>query len=506
MLTMHDLPKTPLEMSAQVFPDFAARPHLSYLSERIAQAVQDVENGVDRRIIIEMPPRSGKTLLATTIASSWMLSCHPTWPIVLTSHDSSLATSWGREIRRWIVDGRLGPHVGIASDAGAAGEWQTTDGGGVLSRSVRESLTGRGAKVLLIDDPHKDFVESHSKVAREMIWNWWLSVAQTRLQPPSLVIVTMTRWHEDDFVGRLLSKDHEGDPAEWEVIRLPAIAEKGDILGRKVGDPLFSPLLSETHEEALKRWGSVKRAVGTYVWSAMYQQRPAPAKGAIFSTDWWRFWTTDPSIADGKKIILTDPGEFAAGSWLDSWDFTFKATDTSDYVVGQRWVKMGANRYLIAQQRARMSFTETIKAMEAWCSNDPMKSPYGQHVHKRLIEDKANGPAIISQLKDKVAGIKPISPRDSKEARARAVTPEIESGNVLLPHPDMPGYSWVRDLVAEFRNFPRDAHDDQVDALTQALLELRSFGEGKISVPGRGGASLPGGYRVSSGLTSRRRV
>lgn len=504
------LPASPLAMAQHVMPDFADLPHLRYISDRIKQAVEDVENGEDRRLIIEMPPRSGKSLLATQIAALWMLATHPSWPILLTSYSGKLATIWGRQIRRWIDAGLAGSHLQIAADAGAAADWETTDGGSLRSRSIREALTGLGAKVLVIDDPLKDHAEAHSKNARNAVWDWWQSVAQTRLHPPSLVIVIMTRWHEDDLVGRLLNPAIDGgDPEAWEVIRLPALAESDDVLGRAVGDPIFSPMVKgETQEAALKRWEKVKRSVGGYTWSALYQQRPAPAEGAIFTTDWWRYWTTDPAHLDPDdpdRVRLVKPEDLEPGNWLDSWDLTFDKSETSDFVVGQRWAKVGANRFLVAQQRARMNFTEMLAAMTVWAGRDPVQSPHGRFVHKRLVEKKASGAAAITTLRDKIAGLKPVIPTASKEVRARAITPEIESGNVYLPHPGMPGYKWVLDLVNEARDFPHGEHDDQVDALTQALFELRDGGGATVTVPGRTrrAESIPKS-RVAAAATLRR--
>lgn len=479
MADSQNMPETPIEQAAPVGLEFRSRPHLEYLSEVLGEAVRDVENGKSRKIIIEMPPRTGKTTLGTLLTPAWALARNSDWPLALTSHDGGLATSWGRQIRRWAEGGALGEHVKVAKDAGAASAWETTDGGKLLSISIRESFTGRGAKVLVIDDPHKDFVEAHSATLRKNVWEWWLSVAQTRLEPPSLVIVTLTRWHEDDFVGRLLSKDYPGNPDDWEVIRLPALAEEGDVLGRAEGEPLYSPLINETEEEAVQRWKEVRESVGEYVWSAMYQQRPAPSEGAIFMLDKLRYWTTDPArvTPDGSAVLL-DPDALAHGKWLDSWDCTFKGGDNSDYVVGQRWVRVGADRYLIDQRRGRWTFTQTLDQMKAWGNGG---GPHGAHVHQRLIEDTANGTAALDVLRKKIAGLKPITPRGSKEVRARAVTPEIESGNVLLPHPSE--HAWVKDLISELRNFPHDKHDDQVDALTQALKELRDESVGGVTVP-----------------------
>ena len=494
-------PSTPLETALTLDEGYREREHLRYVSDRLAAAVRDVERGRSRKVIIEMPPRSGKSTLTTQYAPLWMLRQHPEWSFVLTSHDPSLATSWGRQIRRWVEEGKAGPGVSIASDAGAVQEWETTQGGSVVSRSLRGSLTGRGAKVLLIDDPHKDMVEAHSAAERDRIWRWWLAVAQTRLEPPSLVIVIMTRWHEDDLVGRLLSKEHEGDPADWERIRLPAIAEPPteqygpDVLGREEGEPLISPLVDETPEEALARWEETKRNVGSYTYGALFQQRPSPASGTIFNVGWWRYWTTDPSKAtDDGRVVYFDPAEHRSdGRWVESWDCTFKGTEGSDYVVGQRWVRVGPNRFLVAQDRARRTFTGTLAAMRAFSA---------AWVRTRLVEDKANGTAVIDTMKREVDGIVPVTPRDGKEARARAVTPEVEAGNVLLPHPTDEGNEWVTDLLSEFRDFPAGAHDDQVDATTQALTRLRSHQAATVSNPNRAGKTVPERARTGSARTS----
>jgi predicted phage terminase large subunit-like protein len=293
-------------------------------------------------------------------------------------------------------------------------------------------------------------------------------------------VVIGTRWHEDDFIGRLLSSDYDGDPDDWEVISFPAIAEEADVLGRAPGDPLLTPLIrDETPEQAIQRWAGIKRAVGSYAWASLFQQRPAPEAGAIFNAGWWRYWTLDPDKAtDDGKVVYFDPDAAVGTRWLDSWDMAFKASDDSDYVVGQRWCRHGGNRYLVAQKRGRWSFTATMREMKDWTG----PGQYGRHVHQRLVEDKANGPAIIDTLHDEIPGLKPINPRTSKEARARSITPEVESGNVYLPLPSEE--PWVLDLLAELRSFPSGANDDMVDTLTQALTELRESGAAMITVPG----------------------
>jgi hypothetical protein len=170
-----------------------------------------------------------------------MLRRHPEWKIVMTAHDGGLTSGWARSLRRTIEDK---PELGIAlaRDGGAGSQWETLEKGGVFATSVRGALTGRGARVMIIDDPVKDFVDAHSVAARQTLWDWWLSVAQTRLEPPYLVIAVMTRWHEDDFIGRLFSEDYEGDPRDWEKISLPAIADtRGRPVGTRGGHPAAQP-------------------------------------------------------------------------------------------------------------------------------------------------------------------------------------------------------------------------------------------------------------------------
>lgn len=478
-------PSSPVEQAVALYENFRVREHTQYLSDRLVGAVRDVENGISRKLIIELPPRTGKSVLATMVTPAWIRSMHPAWDIALVSHDSKLSTSWGRQIRRWVETGDLGPHLKVSHDAGAVSEWEVEDGGKMLAISTRESFTGRGAKVLVIDDPHKDFVDAHSLALRKALWDWWLSVAQLRLEPPYLVVVCMTRWHTDDLVGRLLSTDYEGDPAEWEEIRIPGIAKENDPLGRPIGTPLLSPLIDETEEEALKRWNEVSTSVGSYVFEGMIQQNPVQSKGNIFNADWFRYWTTNPAnaTADGRVRYL-DPHDLASGAWLDSWDLSFKGLATSDFVVGQRWVRSGPDRYLITQKMDKWDFPEVLEQFKDWSLPS---SPYGQYVHKRLVEDKANGSAMIAVVKRTISGIKPINPTDSKEMRYRAVTPECESSNVYLPFPDDPGNSWVPGLVAELRTVPAATHDDQADAFAQALIELRTteVGTGKISNPNK---------------------
>jgi predicted phage terminase large subunit-like protein len=483
------LPLGPLEQAQEIDAAVRSRPHLEYLSKRIAAAVHDVERGRNRQLAVSMPPRSGKSQLISIHTPVWLLRRHPEWKIITASHDGSLTTDWARATRQ-TIEYNPGLGISLAQDGGAAAQWSTVEGGGLLARSVRSGITGRGARVIIIDDPIRDFVEAHSAAMRQNLWDWWLSTAQTRLEPPFLVLVVMTRWHEDDMIGRLFNDEWEGRPADWERISIPALAEADDVIGRAEGEPLLLPLLEETPDEALARWDDRRLAVGTYNFSSMFQQRPAPAKGSVFDSSWWRFWTMDEGRAtnDGRVVYL-DPSSLVHGTWCDSWDMSFKSINpvTGGWVVGQRWVRDGANRYMVTQQRGRWSFTQSLSAMRRFAkTDDPARSLCGHLVHTRLIEDAANGPAIIDVLREEISGIKPITASVGKTARAHAVSPEVESGHVYLPHPADPGNDWVHELLSELRNFPNDAHDDQVDSLTQALAYLHTFGQAGsgITVPG----------------------
>ena len=482
-IKMHggELPPTPLAQAQELDPTYRERPHLRYLSDRLTAAVRRVEAGENVHLRVSMPPRFGKTTLIGEHFPVWLLRHHPDWSIAVVSNDSTLATKSGRAVRR-TIENDPGLGVSIAPDAGAVTEWETTAKGGVLSRGYRGSIVGRGARCMILDDLVKDFVAAHSAEQRQSVWDWWLSTGQQRLERPYLVIAVGTRWHQDDFLGRLASNEHEGDPADWEEVVFPAVAEEADVLGRAPGDPLLSPLVDETPAQAAAALEQTKINVGTYAFNAQYQQRPSPAKGAIFDSDWWSFWTVNPSrVTEDGRVVLIEPGEVLMSRTsraIESWDCAFKDTDGSDYVVGQRWARQGVRRYLLAQQRNRLSFTATVKAMKAWAEDTASTT-----VHTRLVEDKANGTAVIDVLKDEVDGLIPVNPTQSKEARARAVTPEVEAHNVYLPHPEDPGNEWVRDFLAECRDFPTGAHDDQVDAMTQALMRLRDPGEGSITVP-----------------------
>lgn len=511
---------SPLGMAQVVNSKHRMLPHLDYLDREFAKAVKKVEQGESQFIRISMPPRSGKSVTSSEYLPLWLLEKHPDWKVGLISHSPSLAASWGRQIRRMVEDRSNGLSIQVASDAGSVTDWETTHRGGVSSRSVGQSITGRGFKVLIVDDVVKDYADAASETKRQAVRDWWLTTARTRLEPPSLVVAIGTRWHEDDFTGWV---DSTGDP--FQVIEFPAIAVENDVLGREPGDPLLSPFILETREEALERWKATEISVGPYAWAALYQQTPQPADGSVFERHWWRYWTTDPELESDTTVLL-DLDKGSSMTWLDSWDLAVQAKETADWSVGQRWAKDSqGRRFLIASSRKRTAFTETLATMREWAKADS-ENGTGKYVHKRLVEQAANGFAIIDTLQRELSGVIGISPKGSKEVRARAVTPEVAKGLVHLPHPSEPGNEWVHGLLHELTMFPTSKHDDQVDALTQALNAMTDVGNAGIVIPGQGrygakgnpppqerqapGISMPGmsplgGNRLNAARTMGRR-
>ena len=274
-----------------------------------------------------------------------------------------------------------------------------------------------------------------------------------------------TRWHHDDLAGRLLDRDKD---AGWSVLNIPAQAdhrpEKGetDPLGREPGE-----FMQSARGRTTKQWEQRKKTAGTRTWASLYQGHPTPDTGNLFPRDGWARYTTAPWIVrdDGARIV-PDAGRDPNVELVQSWDLTFKDTKGSDYVVGQVWMRRGPKAYLLDRVRARAGFSASTQMMLDLTARWP------QAIAK-LVEDKANGPAILNALRSKVGGLIPVEPEGSKYARAAAVTPFVEASDVVLPDPTMvEGTAWVTDLTEEAAEFPGAAHDDTVDAFSQAVHRL----------------------------------
>lgn len=424
-----------------------------------------IENVVARkspRLLILMPPRHGKSEITTKRLPAYFLGRHPEMSIISASYSASLATRFGRAVQQIMLDDvydLLFPDVILPGTTKAVARGYGRDsvytrtadlfetcgyGGSYRCTGVGGGVTGMGADIFLIDDPVKDRAEADSFTIRENVWDWFTSTAYTRLAPGGGIIVVMTPWHMNDLAGRLLEEEQNGGD-HYEVLRFPAIAEVDEEF-RKAGEALHPARYSI---EALQK---IQRAVGTRDWSALYQCRPVPQGGGMIKDAWITYYTELPAEFD--KMVM-------------SWDMTFKDNDHSDFVVGQVWGRKGPNYYLLDQVRGRWSFTDTLHHLLALCEKWPK-------CVRKLIEDKANGSAVIDVVRRKVHGVIAVNPRDSKESRLNAVSTLFESHNVILPHVSIA--PWIRDYVSEMLQFPAGAHDDQIDATTQALSDLQTAG------------------------------
>lgn len=409
----------------------------------------------DSRLIISMPPQEGKSQRISRRFPLWVLQRNPSTRVAIASYEANVARRWGRAIRDDV--GAHGDTLGgmaVRSDLSAQHEWQLLGhDGGVFSVGIGGGLTGRPVDLLIIDDPIKDRVQADSVAYRDKVWDWWTDVASTRLAPGAPVVLVLTRWHEDDLAARLLA--HE-DGHLWTVINVPAQSEEAetDTLGRTVGQFMLS-----ARGRTRAQWEAIKVRVGSRTWASLYQGHPSPTEGGILKRAWWRYYEQQPWLErDDGACIVTHCDEIMA-----SWDLTFKDTDGSDYVVGQIWMRRAGDAYLLDQVRRQMDFVETCRAFEAMAAKWPQAT-------LKLVEDKANGPAVIAALRRTVPGIVPEEPQGSKPARAAAIAPLVEAGNVYLPKPSMA--PWVGGFIEEAASFPNGANDDQVDALTQGLNRL----------------------------------
>ena len=441
-------------------PDFKVSAFSEVVCAAIDKFVADVQLGTRPILILEAPPQHGKSEIVSRKLPAFLLGSQPNIRIAAASYASSLASSMSLDVRRNLAGPahlRLFP-VAIEKrkyTVNRNGEFTSPSGNGsYISDGVGGGFTGKPADIFIIDDPIKNNEEALSDVTKEKIWNWFQSTSKTRMSANSGTIIMATRWAEDDLSGRVIEM-YEKD-ARLTVLRFPAINDKNEAgynstMAAGALVPALHPL-----EQLLE----LKHELSDYWWSALYQQSPKALGGNVFKEIGIQFYLPKDLPKSFDKV-------------LDSWDCTFKDTDGTDFVVGQKWGKKGANAYLLDQRRARMSFTKTADEVVSLRESEPV-------AREILIEDKANGPAVIDFLKKEVFGILAVEPDGSKLARAHAVTSVWEARNVFLPHPDI--CPWVKALINELTTFPAAAHDDQVDALTQALRRLYPlFGRLKIS-------------------------
>ncbi len=342
------------------------------------------------------------------------------------------------------------------SNRAASDDWETAAGGGIRAAGVGVGIAGLPAGLILIDDPTKNREDAYSQAHRDKVWDWFTEDVYTRLEPDGAIIITMARRHEDDLVGRIMASE---DAADWVVIRLPALAEEDDPLGRAVGEALCPDRFDEA------AYAKMRRVLGEVSFSALQQQRPTPASGLIFQMDWIRYYTTPEhpiKNPDGTMVPVIHQGRW--DDYFQSWDMSYKDKSTSDFVSGQVWSRKGPDAYILDRVNKRMAFTETTTAVRTMTSKH-------LRAHLKLVESKANGPAVVSSLKHEISGFLEVEPDGDKVSRAWAVTPLYEGGNVWFPHPSIA--PWVKAFTLQMVQFPFGANDDDVDGMTQALRHIQ---------------------------------
>ena len=408
---------------------------------------EDVNAGRSPQLILTAPPRHGKSELVSRRFPAYALGRNPNLRVIATSHTAQLAETFSNEVRR-IIDSDIYrcvfPKTRLATSGQLAahqvGLWEIARHRGVYrAAGIGGAITGMGAEILIIDDPITDAAKANSPVQREQLWGWFTSTAYTRLSPGGGVIVMCTRWHPDDLVGRLLTA--QGKP--WQLYNFAALATE-DCPDRRRGEPLCPERFS------LDALLDIHQQIGPYCWEALYQQQPLPPPDSgIVRRDWIRYYRELPS-------------GWESGYVCQSWDCSFKNEPGSSFVAGHVWARVGPDYYLVDRVHDRMGFTSTLAAIRAMHAKYPFLPI--------LIEDQANGPAIIEVLRQEFSGVIAINPQGGKRSRLEAVAPLWEAGNVHLPDPSIA--AWVSDVITELVNFPQSTYSDDVDAASQALVWL----------------------------------
>jgi len=438
--------------------------------DAICEHLEAVTRGEIRLLLINVPPRHGKSLTVSVAWPAWAWIARPELRWLFASYGQHLATRDSDRMRRlvsspWYRE-RWGDCYQLRETPNQVIRFENDRGGVRLATSVGGAATGEGGDIIVIDDPHKaDNVQSPTQ--RQQVIDWYDGVMSTRLSDPrgGAIVVIGQRLHESDLFGHLIARgdaEHLCLPAEYE----PAHPHLWP------GDPRTEPgqLLWGAHHDraSVERQ---KRSLGSYNAAGQLQQLPAPLRGGIFNREWWKYYDPVEGYPEFDRV-------------LQSWDLSFTDGPTSDYVVGQVWGIKGPDKYLLRQYRERATFVETIRAIEEMERLVTTQFP-GRRGHGILIEKAANGPAVISHLKRKIPSILAIVPKGDKVTRAHAASTHVEAGNVYLPgaaNSNNTGYDrarteqWVQTFVDEAASFPKAAHDDQVDALTQALARADNPG------------------------------
>ena len=432
----------PADFARYLDARYLAPPHIRMLSNAIRSAVLD-GNG---RLLVSEPPRHGKSLMCSQWSPAWFLELFPDRQVLLASYGAQFAAEWGRKVRNIVRDNVPRMLVRLSDDSRAVDRWYTTDGGGMATAGVGGPLTGRGADLLIVDDPVKDSEEARSDTIKRKQWEWWNETAYTRLEPGGSAIVIMTRWAEDDLVGRIL--EHEGD--RWRHICLPAIAEDDDMLDRAAGEALWPGRFD------VAALAEIRESIGSRAFAALYQQRPSPAGGGTFRSRDFRYWTR---AADGGYLLHHDDGgteNVAPGStWrAQTVDTALKVGEQNDWTAVVTAAVTARRQIIILDvHRERLEVPDQL----------PLIRRLRRQWRPRWtgVEEKASGVGIIQEARRRGIALKPLKADRDKMQRASTAAIMYEQHAVYHPR----DAHWLADFEHELLAFPNGAHDDQVDAL-----------------------------------------
>lgn len=453
--------QSPLSYAQHCRDDFMAPPHVQLISNTIRDMVDKKLMRADGRpytkLMVNMPPRHGKSELITRAAPAWYLTRYPDRRVIVTGYEADFAADFGADARRYIND--YGVEFGVKVDPTTASKsnWGL-DGrlGGMRTAGAGGPITGKGGHFIVIDDPVKNAEEADSPTVRENHWKWWQSTVSSRQEPGCVIVCVMTRWHEDDLGGRLLSHD----PDNWYVLSLPALALEGDPLGRSPGDALWP----ERYDE---EWlAEQANTAGPRVWSALYQQSPSIEGGNVFRADKFRYFSAANTI-DGRVFYLHAQNGPTREVHEDNCklfytlDLAATTKTRSDWTVAAVFLQTPAKELLLIDViRLRIEAAEH----EAFVDRLRQKWPGGWIG----VEKATFGMVLLQMLQRRGIAVRELVPDKDKETRALPAASLIDTDRIFF----LRGASWLHEFEAELLHFPYGTHDDQVDCLAYAARYL----------------------------------
>ena len=454
-----------LEFVNKMWPDFIMGRHHKIMAE----AFERVANGTNKRLIINMPPRHTKSEFASYLLPAWFLGQYPHKKVIQTSHTAELAVGFGRKVRNLVNQAEykdIFPNTALQIDSKAAGRWNTSKGGDYFAIGVGGAVTGKGADLLIIDDPHSEqeatLAEIHPEIY-DKTYEWYTSGPRQRLQPGGAIVVVMTRWSKRDLTGQVLKSSMQRDGEEWEVIEFPAIMPSGNALW-----PEFW---------SLKELSDLRNELPHSKWMAQYQQEPTSEASAIVKRDWWKEWEGErPPPCD--FILMSWDTAFEKHTRADYsactvWGIFYQAADHPDEYESEEEVdrvkqSLGApqaNIILLNAIRDRLEFPELKRlVLEEYKEWEP---------DSIIIEKKASGAPLIYELRSMGVPVQEFTPTrgNDKISRLNAVSDIFASGRVWYPPT-----RWAEEVIEEVASFPAGEHDDYVDSTSMALMRFRKGG------------------------------